>query len=139
LSAFKRFSELAKDADIVHYHFPWPFMDLVHFATRHKKPTIVTYHSDIVKQKKLLRLYQPLMNQFLQSVDAIVATSPNYQATSDVLQKYQSKVHLITYGLDRDLYPAPSADKLNYWRNELGDKFFLFVGVLRLQRSTYSS
>jgi len=137
LSAFKRFSELAKDADIVHYHFPWPFMDLVHFATRHKKPTIVTYHSDIVKQKKLLRLYQPLMNQFLQSVDAIVATSPNYQATSDVLQKYQSKVHLITYGLDRDLYPAPSADKLNYWRNELGDKFFLFVGVLRYYKGLH--
>ena len=46
-SAFLRFYQLAKKADVIHYHFPWPFMDVVHFATRMKKPTVVTYHSDI--------------------------------------------------------------------------------------------
>jgi glycosyltransferase involved in cell wall biosynthesis len=33
-SAFSRFSQLAAKADIIHYHYPWPFMDLVHLATR---------------------------------------------------------------------------------------------------------
>ena len=28
-AAFKRFKELASQADVVHYHFPWPFMDIV--------------------------------------------------------------------------------------------------------------
>ena len=60
LSAIKDFVELAKDADIIHFHFPWPYMDLVHFATRLRKPTVVSYHSDIVKQKTLLKLYKPL-------------------------------------------------------------------------------
>ncbi|MCY4123652.1 MAG: glycosyltransferase, partial [Pseudomonas sp.] len=76
LSAFKDFAELARKADIVHFHFPWPYMDLVHFATRLNKPTVVSYHSDIVKQKWLLKLYQPLMNRFFSSVDRIVASSP---------------------------------------------------------------
>lgn len=131
LSAFKDFSQLAKEADVVHYHFPWPYMDLVHFATRHGKPSVVSYHSDIVKQKTLLKLYQPLMKRFLSSVDCIVASSPNYAQSSPVLNKFRDKVEIIPYGLDRATYPVVSAERLAYWRNKVGEKFFLFVGALR--------
>lgn len=64
LSVFWQFNELVKNVDIIHYHFPWPFMDLVHFAVNHNKPSVVTYHSDIVKQKILLKLYRPLKKSF---------------------------------------------------------------------------
>lgn len=131
LSAIKDFSQLAKEADVVHYHFPWPYMDLVHFATRHGKPSVVSYHSDIVKQKTLLKLYQPLMNRFLSSVDCIVASSPNYAQSSPVLTRFRDKVEIIPYGLDRTTYPVVSEEKLAYWRNKVGSKFFLFVGALR--------
>ena len=131
LSAFKDFAELAQKADIVHYHFPWPYMDLVHFVSRIRKPTVVSYHSDIVKQKTLLKLYQPLMNRFLSSVDCIVASSPNYAESSPVLTRFKDKVRIVPYGLDRQTYPAPSAEKLNFWRSRLGERFFLFVGALR--------
>lgn len=136
-SAFLRFSELAKKVDVIHYHFPWPFMDIVHFATRVKKPTVVTYHSDIIKQKHLLKLYRPLMNKFLASVDRIVATSPNYLATSDVLNKFSGKVSVIPIGLDKSTYPTPTPDRLQYWRERLGSKFFLFVGVLRYYKGLH--
>ena len=66
-------SRMAREADVVHYHFPWPFMDLAHFVARVDKPTVVSYHSDIVRQKRWLRLYQPLKQRFLDSVDAIIA------------------------------------------------------------------
>jgi rhamnosyl/mannosyltransferase len=131
LSAFKDFAELAKKADIVHYHFPWPYMDLVHFVSRIKKPAVVSYHSDIVKQKTLLKLYQPLMNRFLSSVDCIVASSPNYAQSSPVLTRFKDKVRVVPYGLDRKTYPTPSAEKLALWRARLGERFFLFVGALR--------
>jgi rhamnosyl/mannosyltransferase len=131
LSAFWHFNELVKDVDIVHYHFPWPFMDLVHFAINHKKPSVVTYHSDIIKQKNLLKLYRPLKNKFMESVDSIVATSPNYRVTSDLLHRYQNKVEVIPIGLDRKLYPPMDFERSQYWREKLGNKFFLFVGVLR--------
>ncbi|MFT0521172.1 glycosyltransferase family 4 protein [Pseudomonas faucium] len=131
LSAFKDFAELARQADIVHYHFPWPYMDLVHFATHVKKPTVVSYHSDIIKQKWLLKLYQPLMNRFLSSVDRIVASSPNYAASSQELTRFKDKVSIIPYGLDRATYPPASPEKLAYWRARLGERFFLFVGALR--------
>ena len=131
LSAFKDFAELAGQADIIHYHFPWPYMDLVHFATRLRKPTVVSYHSDIVKQKLLLKFYQPLMNRFLSSVDCIVASSPNYAHSSPVLTQFKDKVKVIPYGLERETYPTPSTLKLEHWRSLLGDRFFLFVGAPR--------
>jgi len=131
LSAFKDFAELAGKVDIVHYHFPWPYMDLVHFASRIHKPAVVSYHSDIVKQKTLLKLYQPLMNRFLSSVDCIVASSPNYAESSPVLTRFKDKVRVVPYGLDRDTYPVPSAEKLAFWRARFGERFFLFVGALR--------
>lgn len=131
LSVILRFAQLAREVDVIHYHFPWPFMDLVHFLSGVNKPTVVSYHSDIIRQKNLLKIYRPLMNRFMKSVNAIVATSPNYLATSEVLQRYASKVEVIPIGLDKASYPAPSSEKLNQWRSVVGDKFFLFVGVLR--------
>jgi glycosyltransferase involved in cell wall biosynthesis len=137
ISAFKKFKELAKTADIIHYHFPWPFMDLVHFISNAKKPTIVTYHSDIIRQKYLLKIYLPLMNIFLSSVSKIVATSPNYLATSEVLSKYRDKVSVIPIGLDKNSIALPSTEKQAYWRNRFGKKFFLFVGVIRYYKGLH--
>lgn len=131
IGAFKDFFELAKQADIVHYHFPWPFMDMVHFLTRIKKPTVVSYHSDIVKQQSLLRLYNPLLNAFLRDVDVIVASSPNYVASSDILGKYIDKVKVVPIGIDRNTYPEATDTSMAHWRETLGERFFLFVGALR--------
>ena len=131
LSAMGDFKELAKRADIIHYHFPWPFMDLVHFATRTGKPSVVSYHSDIIKQKTLLKLYQPLMNRFLGSMDRIVVSSPDYAASSPVLQNFTDTLSVIPFGLDPATYPVPSAERLAHWRARFAGKFFLFVGALR--------
>lgn len=130
-SALGDFKELAARADIIHYHFPWPFMDLVHFATRTGKPSVVSYHSDIIKQKTLLKLYQPLMNRFLGSMDRIVVSSPDYAASSPVLQNFTDKLSIIPFGLDPATYPVPSAERLAHWRTRFAGKFFLFVGALR--------
>ncbi|WP_374980990.1 glycosyltransferase family 4 protein [Pseudomonas solani] len=136
-SAFLRFYQLARQADVIHYHFPWPFMDVVHFATGIRKPTVVTYHSDIIRQKRLLKIYRPLKRCFLRDVDRIVATSPNYLATSEVLARYRDKVSVIPIGLDRETYPAADPDKLKAWRARVGPKFFLFVGVLRYYKGLH--
>ncbi|TDK56504.1 glycosyltransferase family 4 protein [Pseudomonas moraviensis] len=136
-SVFKQFRELAAEADVINYHFPWPFMDLVHFASALNKPSVVTYHSDIIRQKHLLKLYRPLMQRFLASADRIVAASPNYLHTSDVLQQFQEKIRVITYGLNKAGYPKPDGERMNRWRQQLGDKFFLFVGVMRYYKGLH--
>ena len=137
VEAVPRLAKLVRNFDIVHYHFPWPFMDITHFLAGVRIPSIVTYHSDIVRQKSLLKLYQPLQRRFLKSVDCIIATSPNYLASSAVLEQHRDKVKVVTYGLDKRIYPAPSDQLLAQWRTRLGERFFLFVGVLRYYKGLH--
>ena len=138
LSVFKKFAQLAKESDIIHYHFPWPFMDLVHLMKRPPgKPAVLTYHSDIIRQKHLLKLYRPLKRKFLNSVDRIVATSPNYLETSQVLSRFQGKTSVIPIGLEASLYKSLGLDRTQYWGERFAGKFFLFVGVLRYYKGLH--
>ncbi len=131
------FRSLVDWADVVHYHFPWPFADVMHLALRVTKPSLVTYHSDIVRQKHWLRLYRPLMQRFLHSVDRVVATSPNYVKSSPVLKKITAKTSVIPIGLDEASYPKVPAALLRQQETELGHGFFLFVGVLRYYKGLH--
>ncbi|MDB6441862.1 rhamnosyl/mannosyltransferase [Pseudomonas sp. NFACC32-1] len=136
-SVFRKFRELAAEADVINYHFPWPMMDLVHFCSSIKKPYVVTYHSDIVRQRHLLKLYRPLMRRFLNGADRIVAASPNYVETSEVLKAYRDKTRVITYGLNKASYPQPDAERMARWKAKLGERFFLFVGVMRYYKGLH--
>ncbi|WP_408003832.1 glycosyltransferase family 4 protein [Pseudomonas triticifolii] len=138
LQAFSQFKAMAREADLVHFHFPWPFMDLVHFASLHDRPTVLSYHSDIIKQRSLLKLYTPLMNRFLKSMDRILVASPNYLRSSETLQPFANKTVVIPYGLDAAAYPQVTEQQLNDWRQRVPEKFFLFVGVLRYYKGLQS-
>lgn len=130
LKALKRFKQIKDDYDIINYHFPFPFMDMLHLSARPDARTVVTYHSDIVKQKRLMKLYQPLQERFLANVDCIVASSPNYVASSQTLKKYQDKTVVIPFGLEQhDVQHDPQ--RVAHWRETVGDNFFLFVGAFR--------
>ncbi|PDT90722.1 glycosyl transferase family 1 [Bradyrhizobium sp. Y36] len=131
LAAPRRFLHLMQDADILHFHYPWPFMDVIHLLLSQGKPSVVTYHSDIIRQKYLLKIYRPLADRFLRQVDRIVATSPDYLQTSAVLKRHADKVRVIPIGIDRQSYPSPRPQVVQAWRERLGEGFFLFIGVLR--------
>jgi len=129
--ALSQFKKIAEWADVIHYHFPWPFADVLHLLSTGGKKSIVTYHSDIIRQKKLLLLYRSLMFYFLDRVDAIVATSEHYVSGSDVLNRYTEKLKIIPIGIDEDRYPKPSNNLIMSLRKKVGDDFFLFIGTLR--------
>ncbi len=137
VSAAMRFRELASKVDLIHYHFPWPFADLTHLAFGRKVPSIVTYHSDIVRQPTMLKFYGPLMHLFLGGVDRIVATSPNYARTSTVLQRHRERVEVIPIGLDPKSYPPPAPARLAELEREHGRRFFLFIGMLRYYKGIH--
>jgi rhamnosyl/mannosyltransferase len=129
LAAFRAYGDAVRAADVLHYHFPWPAGDLLHFAHGRGKPAVVTYHSDIVRQRLLRHAYAPLMHAFLSRVDGIVATSPNYAETSPVLARHRDRVSVIPIGLgERN---PPSAAAVAAWKARVGEGFFLFVGALR--------
>lgn len=137
LKCFSGFKQLVDWADIVHYHFPWPFGDLLHLLGAKHKPSVVTYQSDVVRQRQLLRCYRPLKRRFLSSVDRIVATSPNYVETSPALQAYLDKIEVIPIGLNYDSYPRVEPSDIDRIEQQVGRDFFLFVGVLRYYKGLH--
>jgi glycosyltransferase involved in cell wall biosynthesis len=137
ISLLRNFRRLVHDTDVVHYHFPWPYGDFLHFACGVRKPSVVTYHSDVVRQRALLRLYLPLMHRFLGAVDTIVATSPDYVATSPVLERYRSKVTVIPIGIEKKSYPDEANLSSLPGLPPLDRPFFLFVGVLRYYKGLH--
>ena len=135
----KEFSRQVAWADLVHYHFPWPFADLMYSLYGKSRPSLITYHSDIVRQKFLSWLYGPLMRHFLGSVQRIVATSPNYLATSDVLSGIHRDIDIVPIGLQRESYPPVEEldEEIETARARYGEGFFLFVGVLRYYKGLH--
>lgn len=137
LSVLSVFNDMVRDADLVHYHFPWPMMDVIHFLSRTAKPTVVTYHSDIVKQRMLKAAYGPLMHRFLGSVESIIATSPTYFETSPVLARHRDKVTVIPIGTGDISRRHLSEERRAYWRAKFGARFFVFVGALRYYKGLH--
>lgn len=135
--SIKGFRECVKWADVIHYQFPWPFADALHFLISHKKPTIITYHSDVVEKGFMGIAYHWLMKKMLRSMDIVVATSPKYIESSKELQKYvpREKLKVIPLGIDENVYQKYS--KKNLTNNILkkfdleDDGYFLFIGVFR--------
>lgn len=95
----REFSRLARTHDVIHFHFPYPFGEVCSLLSTARTPRVVTYHTDIVRQKLLLALYRPLLNRFLDRADVIVASSPNMIQHSDFLRsRSENSVH-IDFGL----------------------------------------
>ena len=119
--------------DIAHLHFPYPFGEIAnHFCGRARR-TIVTYHSDIIRQKFARALYRPLMQRVLSRVDRIIATSPNYIASSPVLARWKEKCVVVPLGID----PTPfenvemPAGAKHSRTTAHASPLLLFVGKLR--------
>jgi len=101
---------------------------------------VLTYISDIVRQRWLGALYGPLMWRTLRSMDAIVSNAPAYAAGSPVLSdaSLQPLIRKIPLGIDQNSYAMEPAtrifDKLGVSTEE---PFLLFVGVLRYYKGLH--
>ncbi len=131
-AALRRCREAADQSDIIQIHYPWPFADLLlPFIRRRGQPVVVTYVSDIVRQNGfgLGTLYAPLRRYLLGTAARIVASSPNYAESSEILRHYPDKLSCIAHCLGDT--PAPAVELAANWERRFGRNFFLFVGVLR--------
>ena len=58
---------IGRTADIVHLHFPYPLGEMAHLFSGSARQNVITYHSDIVRQKTLRTVYQPFLWRISQS------------------------------------------------------------------------
>jgi glycosyltransferase involved in cell wall biosynthesis len=119
--------------DIMHFHFPYPWGELSFLQAKPDVPSVVLYHSDIVRQKRMGAIYRPFLERFLDSVDLIMASSPNMVEHSEFLAPRAEKCRVINFGLhvERVAGTAQTLARAEQLRAEhAGRKIVLFVGRL---------
>lgn len=121
------------EADITHLHFPYPVGELAYLLAGRSRRVVITYHSDIVRQKYLLQVYKPFLYRLLARADAITVSSPQYIQSSDYLRPLQSKCVVIPHGTDLGRFArTPEIDhKVQELRQSHRPPLILFVGLLR--------
>lgn len=99
LSFIRLFRKMAKKADVVHIHVPFPLADAALLLSGYKGRVVVSWHSDVVNQKKLLLFYKPFMRYLLKRADCIITATQGHIDGSDYLPEFREKCRVVPYGI----------------------------------------
>ncbi len=116
---FREARKIGRTAEIVHLHFPYPPGELAHLFSGSGAKTIMTYHSDIVRQKILRIFYRPFLWRILRKADRLIATSGRYIDTSPYLSEFKTKCVIVPLGTDVDQFAKADPRRATALRREL--------------------
>lgn len=96
-------------SNLLHIHAPNPWGDLAALACPVDVPVVMSWHSDIVRQRRLMQAYQYIQRRVLRRVDRIIVFTPKHYESSAQLHQFDlaSKIVYVPMGIEfADLDPA---------------------------------
>lgn len=118
----------AQRPDLVHIHLPHPGGVLGLLASGYRGPIVVSYHSDVVRQKIMSAVFSPFLNRLLGRARAIIASSAQYIDSSLVLQRYRQHSRVVPYGIPEHQPTAVETARCAEIRAQVGPRIVLGVG-----------
>ena len=99
--------------DVVHLHFPDPLGQLTAMSLPRRVRRVISWHSDIVKQKSALVLYAPFLRSFVRDADALIGATPQHFSTSlQIPAGNPAQVReVVPYGFDATTLAASSESR----------------------------
>lgn len=116
--------------DIVHLHFPNPMAALAALLSWPEAPLVVSWHSDVVRQRRAAAAFAPLLALLLRRCAAIVVSSPAYIDGSALLSARRELCRAIPYGIRADAFAHPDRARVGELRRRFGERVVLGVGRL---------
>lgn len=125
-------NRIINSVDIIHLHSPHPIGELSLLVLPTSKKLLITYHFDIVKQKYLNPIYNPLQNHIFSKSEKIVVSNPNIIQTSSFLENFRNKCVSIPFGIRINEYILNQDQIKNatMLKNKYKKPVILFVGRL---------
>ena len=123
--------KLARECDLVHVHCPNPLAEMMALTLPSSIPLVATYHSDIVRQKVLLKFYRSFFKKFLNRTQKVFVPTQNHVDFSQFLPEYGAKCEIIPFGI-KDSPFQTNEGNLTFareFRKDFGP-YALFVGRL---------
>ena len=100
LSLIFKLNKIKNNYDVIHIHHPDPMSAVALWFSNSSTKVVLHWHSDILKQRFLLKLFNPIQTWLLNRADVIIATSLNYAEGSSVLLPFKNKIKIVPIGLD---------------------------------------
>lgn len=102
--------------DLVHLHFPDPLGHFAALALPGAK-RVISWHSDIIRQQRALKVYGPFMRRFVRDADALIGATPQHFSASTQIPE-PSRANqvraVIPYGFDPGQMAWTSAGRSRY-------------------------
>ena len=115
---------------IVHLHLPNPMAHLASEVLPASVKRIISWHSDVIRQKKLLRIYQPFVNHLLKKASALIVSTP-YLAEHSIqikIARERNIIHTIPYGIDFDYFLTnKNQEKIDQIKHQYSHRFLVFA------------
>ena len=87
------------DPDLIHVHLPNPLAELSALMADRDIPVVAQFHSDVVRQRNLLRVYGPFLDAFYRRANCIVVPTPRHIEISRFVSKYREKCRIVPFGV----------------------------------------
>ncbi|MGZ5280229.1 MAG: glycosyltransferase [Pseudobdellovibrionaceae bacterium] len=120
-----------RDYQVLHLNFPDPLSLIAVLLLSPKQPIVVTWHSDIVRQKKLIKYYQPLVRFFMKRVKRVLVATPRHLESCPQLQEMNMENQLVVtpFGIEEKRFELTPerARKVSELRAKYQGRFILFA------------
>ncbi len=114
--------------DIISIHFPDPMAALALFIARPKGKVVLHWHSDVIKQKYLRKLLEPLQNWVINRADLIIGATKGHIEDSDQASLMLDKSIVLPYPFDsNELKKHIDNDLFSMLKNEYQNRKIIFA------------
>ncbi len=104
------FQRRLRDADVIAFHAPFPFIDIgLMLGIPEDKALVIHWHAEITGRNLFRPLFHPLLKRSVARADCIVVSHPSIVEQSEYLAGHREKCVVAPYGIDTDFWSARTA------------------------------
>lgn len=121
-----------RKADLIHFHEPYPAGTLSLLILPRPPKLVITWHGDILRQKRLKPYAEWVQNKLADRADAILTTSERMAPGSPVLQRHPSQLRIVPFMIDMTPFDAERyrPERVKETRKRWGGRFAFACGRL---------
>lgn len=119
-------------ADVFHLQFPYPWGEMAWLTAGVDTPTVLTYHADVVRQKRMMAAYAPALRRVLERVDRVIVGAPQLVEHSPFLAPVAEKCRIVPFAIEYGRFePVEEVEaRVAAERASIEGPVVLFVGRL---------
>jgi glycosyltransferase involved in cell wall biosynthesis len=105
-----RFRQRIRDADVVAFHAPFPFIDIgLMMGLSRDKALVMHWHAEITGRNLFRPVFHPLLKHSVERADRIIVSHPSIVEQSGYLRDHAEKCAVIPYGIDTEFWSERAA------------------------------